>query len=266
MKRLILALLLGCGLTPAHAETVTLCSAVVDAASGVMIRQEGACDRRVTSASTFKIAISLMGYDAGILKDLHTPALPFKEGYPDWIPAWRATTDPARWMEKSVVWYSQQITRALGEKRFEGYVRAFGYGNGDVSGDPGKHNGLTRSWLSSSLQISPLEQIAFLRRLVRRQLPVSERAYEMTETITDYGVQPNGWHVHGKTGAGLPRNADGTLRRGRPYGWFVGWARKGGRTIVFARLIQDSERQRVSPGYRARDALLQDLFSRDSPL
>ncbi|WP_373369869.1 penicillin-binding transpeptidase domain-containing protein, partial [Klebsiella aerogenes] len=31
----------------------------------------------------------------------------------------------------------------------------FEYGNQDVSGDSGKHNGLTQSWLMSSLTISP---------------------------------------------------------------------------------------------------------------
>ncbi|MCW2309999.1 class D beta-lactamase [Rhodobium gokarnense] len=258
------ALILGAGLavsSPARAETVTLCTVVADAATGTLIEQQGTCDRRVTPASTFKIAISLMGFDAGILKDKHTPALPFRDGYVDWNPAWRATTDPARWMEKSVVWYSQKVTEALGEERFRGYVRAFAYGNADVSGDPGKNNGLARAWLSSSLQISPLEQLAFLRKLVTQKLPVSDRAFAMTEALTDYGVQPGGWHVHGKTGAGLPRKADGSLLRGQPYGWFVGWARKDGRAVVFARLIQDSERQPVAPGFRARDSLLGDLFA-----
>lgn len=238
-----------------------LCTAVADAANGEMIRQEGSCDRSVTPASTFKIAISLMGYDSGFLKDAHLPLLPFHEGYADWIPAWRAATDPARWIKRSVVWYSQLITKSLGEERFRNYVTAFHYGNENVSGDPGKHNGLTGAWLSSSLKISPLGQLEFLRKVVRRELPVSAHAYEMTRLLTDIGVQPGGWHVYGKTGAGLPRKPDGTLNVGRAYGWFVGWAVKDGRTVVFARLIQDSERQPVPPGFRARDGVLRDLFS-----
>jgi hypothetical protein len=51
----------------ARAETLTICTAVADAASGKTLKQEGACDTRATSASTFKIAISLMGFDAGFL-------------------------------------------------------------------------------------------------------------------------------------------------------------------------------------------------------
>ena len=76
--------------------------------------QEGVCDERVPPASTFKIPIALMGYDAGFLQDEHNPTLPFKEGYADWIKSWRADTDPTVWMRDSVVWYSQQVTLSLG--------------------------------------------------------------------------------------------------------------------------------------------------------
>ena len=41
-------------------------------------------------ASTFKIAISLMGFDATFLQDEHSPALPYQPGDPDWadLPGW----------------------------------------------------------------------------------------------------------------------------------------------------------------------------------
>jgi beta-lactamase class D len=140
-------------------------------------------------------------------------------------------------------------------------VRAFHYGNADVSGDPGKNNGLTNAWLGSSLEISPLEQLEFLRKVVGNELPVSAHAHEMTRTLIEIGPQPGGWHVYGKTGAGPSRNSDGTRVVGQPWGWFVGWAVKGDRTIVFARLTRDTERPAVSPGRAAREAVLRDLFS-----
>jgi beta-lactamase class D len=253
-------------LSSVHAETTTVCTAVADAATGEMLKQEGTCDTRATSASTFKIAISLMGFDAGFLKDAHTPALPFEEGFIDWNPALRSTTDPAKWMKDSVVWYSQQITRAIGKERFGQYVREFQFGNEDVSGDPGKDNGLTNAWLSSSLEISSLEQLTFLQKIVRRELPVISHAFEMTRTLVDIGVQPSGWHVYGKTGAGASKNPDGTVAMGQPWGWFVGWATKGDRAVVFARLTKDTERPSGPPGLAARDAVLRDLFSAPSSL
>ena len=253
------SLVAGCG---ARAETVIVCTAIADADTGAVIRMDGDCDTAAPPASTFKIPISLMGFDAGFMKDERTPSLPFREGYADWVASWRATTDPQRWMTESVVWYSRKATEALGAERFAGYVTRFNYGNRDVSGDPGRNNGLTNAWLSSSLRITPREQLAFLGRLVRRDLPVSAHALPMTERLVDLGPQPGGWHVYGKTGAAPSQDSDGTRISGKPWGWFVGWATKGERRIVFARLTRDTTRPATSPGRAARAAVLRELFTR----
>ena len=254
-RSLLAGALLALALGSAHAAT---CTAVSDALSGRVLKKEGACAERVTPASTFKIALSLMGYDSGYLSDEHLPALPFKEGYADWMPAWRARTDPTSWIANSVVWYSQLLTEWLGPARFQRYVAAFGYGNGDVSGDRGEDNGLTRAWLSSSLQISPLEQLEFLHRLITRGLGVSEHAYDLTGRITLVG-EVNGWQVHGKSGNGFRQNLDRSADRSRQVGWFVGWATKGARVVAFARLIQDEGPESESAAKRARLGLMQDL-------
>ncbi|QGM47990.1 class D beta-lactamase [Methylocystis heyeri] len=247
---------------PHAAEARELCTVFADAETGKVFFKRGEhCDQRVTPASSFKIAISLMGFDSGFLKDEHSPRLPFKQGYPDWRPSWREATDPAKWMKESVVWFSQQITQALGPERFAKYVRDFGYGNEDASGDAGKDNGLTRAWLSSSLKISPLEQIAFLEKIVNRRLPVSASAYEMTGKITLIDAPPAGWELHGKTGSGAPVLPGGAQDEAHFYGWFVGWGIKGQRKIVFARLTQDEKREAESSGLRARDGLLKELPS-----
>ena len=237
----------------------TQCTALADADTGRVLLQEGSCDERVPPASTFKIPIALMGYDAGMLQDAQNPTLPFKEGYADWVKSWRADTGPIDWMRDSVVWYSQQVTLSLGIQRFAGYVEAFSYGNADVSGDAGKDNGLTRAWLSSSLRISPLEQIDFLMGLVRGELPVSAHAHEMTKAILPVANLPGGWTVRGKTGAAFASQANGKPDRNRPIGWYVGWAQKDGRTIVFARMRKHDSRQELTPGFGARDAMLKDL-------
>lgn len=246
------------GLMALPVQAGVICTTFADARTTQILAEQGACDQKVTAASTFKIAISIMGYDAGILTDEHSPALPFHAGYPDWRPEWRQTIDPTNWIKYSVVWYSQEVTQKLGEDRFRRYVAALHYGNEDVAGDPGKHNGLTRAWLSSSLKISPHEQLAFLEKLVDRQLPVSPHAVDMTSALTRVGIL-DGWEVHGKTGTGSPLAADGTHDEAHDYGWFVGWATKAARTIVFARLIQDEKHEKEPAGLRARASLLSEL-------
>jgi len=246
--------------TPAAmAQGPISCTEMVDAASGKRLVHEGQCDERVTPASTFKIALSLMGFDSGILIDEHAPTLPFKEGYVDWLPAWRADIDPESWMKHSVVWYSQQIAAGLGDERFKRYVASFNYGNQDVAGDAGKGNGLSRSWINSSLKISPVEQVAFLKNVVNRKLPLKATAYEMTSRILKQATLSNGWELYGKTGSGSPVLADGRSDPAWAYGWFVGWAVKGDRTVVFARLVQAPKQPSGGAGIRVRDAFLRDL-------
>ena len=246
----------------ASRSTPLSCTELLDAASGKQLAHEGRCDERVTPASTFNIAVSLMGYDSGILRDEHAPVLPFQPGYVDWQPSWRAATDPTSWLKNSVLWYAQQVTSRLGALHFQRYVNNFNYGNRDLSGDPGKDNGLALSWVSSSLTISPVEQVAFLRRVVNRDLPLSPKAYDMTTRIMQPVVLANGWVVHGKTGTASPVLPDGRDDAEHQYGWFVGWATKGQRTIVFARLVQDQRQETGSAGGRVREAFLRDLPAR----
>lgn len=240
----------------ARADTCTL---ITELETGRVLRQEGDCDRRSSPASTFKIALSLMGYDAGILVDEDSPAWPYRDEYQTWNQAWKETTTPRLWLRDSVVWYSQVLTRRMGEDRFRQYMDALAYGNRDISGDRGKGNGLTHAWLSSSLQISPREQIAFLSRLLRGELPVSARAHEMTRrTMPSFPVM-SAWGVYGKTGSGYQRAQSGPINRDRQFGWFVGWAQRGNRTIMFARLIRDERRENSIASFRARDSLLAEL-------
>ncbi len=82
-------------LTTAAAQARPLCTVVADAATGRVLVQQGDCATRVTPASTFKVAISLMGFDAGVLKDEHTPTLDFHAGYPDGA-ARRGASRPTR--------------------------------------------------------------------------------------------------------------------------------------------------------------------------
>lgn len=238
----------------------TLCTVVADVADGRILLEQGDCRTRVTPASTFKIPLAVIGFDSGFLTGVHAPLLKTRAGDPDWGgDAWRQPTDPVRWLKYSVVWYSQRIAHALGEPTLHRYAQDFGFGNADFSGDPGQDNGLDRAWIMSSLKVSPVEQVVFLRKLVNRQLAASATAMDLTVKIVETFQAPDGTVVQGKTGSAFPRRADRSFDEARAYGWFVGWTVGGGRRLVFARLTQDERLQAPSSGLRARDAFLRDL-------
>ncbi|WP_296950808.1 class D beta-lactamase [uncultured Massilia sp.] len=237
------------------------CTEIADAAGGAALVRDGRCAERVTPASTYKIPLVLMGFDSGLLRDEHAPRLPFKPGYADWQPSWRADTDPAGWIRNSTVWYSQQVATRLGAARVQDYLDRFGYGNRDLSGAPGDP-ALALSELSPTLKISADEQVAFLRKVATRSLPLSRHAYETSARLLQVRTLGNGWRIHGKTGTAMARRADGSEQAGQMLGWFVGWASKDGRTLVFARLEQQAQQDGTYAGARVRDAMLRELEQR----
>jgi beta-lactamase class D len=229
------------------------CTVVVDQASGAVLVREGTCGERFAPMSTFKVPLAAMGFDAGILRGAHDPIWPIM---PEYGPSEREMAfpevDPTSWEKNSIVWFSQHLTTLLGAPAFARYVAAFDYGNADVSG------GLTRAWLMSSLRISPDEQVAFLRRLLAHQLPVSAEAADLTEEIIPVFTAGD-WTVRGKTGAGLLPDAPGANGQSRPLGWFVGWADRDGRRVVFARLLVAAGKVDGPVSFIVRDTLLEDL-------
>lgn len=259
MRLFAAGILLAAGFA-APAEARIICTIVADAASNEIILEKGDCKMRVTPASTFKVPLAVIGYDSGFLENAEEPVLPFMKGDPDWGgDAWRQPTTPRRWMEYSVVWYSQRITEFLGYAQLRDYAEAFGYGNADMTGDPGKDNGLERAWIASSLKISPSEQVTFLKKLVNHELPVSTDAMDAAMEIVEGRDIADGWRAQGKTGMAYSQKPDGTRNYSRPWGWYVGWARRDDRTVVFVRLIQDEKKQEPRASLRARDSILDEL-------
>ncbi len=179
------------------------------------------CDQRVSPCSTFKIPNALIGLDTGAIEG---PRHVFRyDGSERARPEWKKDMDLGEAIRVSCVPCFQELARAIGPDRMRSYVDRFGYGNRDTSG------GIDRFWLSSSLAISPREQVDFLARLYRNELPVKK---EIAETVQRLLVQEEGpgWSWSGKTGS--------CQSEGVPHGWFVGQVRNGEKEAVFATLMR----------------------------
>lgn len=200
-------------------------------------------DERMTPCSSFKIALCLMGFDAKVLTDDREPTWEFREGYVDSLASWRAAQSPGSWIANSCVWYSQRLAEELGLEKIDAYLALFDYGNREMSG------GLTEAWLSSSLKISPREQVKFLQKLARKALPVSEEAMERTRALLSVGDLPDEGELFGKTGLGR----EGT----RQIGWFVGWVEREGEVLAFAYVIRDDVVETARRVPRVKELLAQ---------
>ena len=217
-----------------------------------VLKSAGDCEKRYAPMSTFKVALSLIGFDSGILVDENHPVWPFKEGYVDWRDVWKQDQTPKSWMKESCVWYSQVLTKQLGMEKLQAYVTKFDYGNKDLSGDKGQNNGLTNAWLSSSLKISAIEQVAFLEKMLTGKLPIKPHAMLITKNILFVEELKNGWKFYGKTGMGSLLNSDGTKNPDLYHGWFIGWIEKGDRRIIFSNHIEDEKKEETFASLRAK--------------
>lgn len=257
MKKLTLIL---CSIMLSVSTAFAAESCFIAKANNVVIKSEGDCDTRYSPCSSFKIALALMGYNELILKDETHPQWPFKPEYDAFLESWKDPQDPASWMKNSCVWFSQVLTKKLGMKKFYDYVEKFHYGNQDVSGDKGQNNGLTNSWLSSSLEISPKESIVFLENLLSNKLPVGGHAQSMTRHIVYVDDLPHGWKLYGKTGSGFLLNKDRTKTLEIKHGWFIGWIQKSDKKIIFVNHIVDDKEEAKPAGPRAKEQTKEKLL------
>jgi beta-lactamase class D len=195
------------------------------------------CNQRIAVDSTFKIALSLMAFDQGIINQNTV----FKwHGKKRELPGWNQDQTPSTWLKYSVVWVSQKLTPQLGINKIQNYLQKFNYGNQDFSGDPGKNNGLTHAWLSSSLKISAIEQLNFLNAMLNNKLSVTKEAIANTRKNMYLGKLDNEANYYGKTGSGQHGRDKRKINLSNLRdGWFVGFIENGKQQYIFVSNLTD---------------------------
>jgi len=206
---------------------------LMNGSTGEVLYEQGSLlDTRMSPACSFNIALSLMGYDAEVLKDLQTPIWDYEVGYDSYIASWIAPQTPQIWMGFSCVWYSKLLSLELGLEKVQSYLALFEYGNQDISGGLARPGSINSAWVSSSLKISPKEQVHFIQKMIQRRIPVSNRAIEMTKCLGFKEVLSGGGRLYGKTGLSC---SAGSIR------WFVGWVEKEDAFFPFAYVLCEKE-------------------------
>lgn len=223
---------------------------------------EDYCQKQMPACSTFKWPLAAIAFDAGILKE-ETTSMKW-DGVKRPIASWNRDQTALTWMQNSVVWYSQQITRTLGKEKLQSDLDRFNYGNRDLSA------GLTSAWLTitktdadpskGSLKVSALEQLDFLKKFWKGQLSVSTDAIEKTKRITFLEKTTSGFDFHGKTGSGYLDGLAGD------FGWFIGHIRaKDREVLVVTRFTRDQRSADATfPGLKARE--LSKVILKDNAL
>ncbi len=197
---------------------VTGVAAMLDPKSGTIVVSDRAlAAKQSLPASTFKVPAALIALDTGAVKDPQGDV--FKQDWPpSFIKACNADQTLATALVRSCVPVFAKIGRMIGDEKLADALKAFEYGNAQPTGS-------YPYWLEGDLRISPLEQIAFIDRLRRQDLPVAQSSMNAVTEIIEID-RTDTYVLRGKTGWAGSKNPD--------TGWFVGWAEKGDDVRVFA--------------------------------
>ncbi len=172
---------------------------------------------RFIPASTYKILNALIALETGVVTDENTV---IKWDGTQWpIESWNHDQTLQSAIQESIVWYFQEVARRIGRERMQRYVDLVGYGNQDITGK------IDSFWLDGALRISSDEQIAFLVRLYKGDLPFSERAINIVKKMLVVDSTDN-YTLRAKTGW--------ALRVTPQICWYVGYIETGGNVYFFA--------------------------------
>lgn len=209
---------------------------------------EDVCRESFPACSTFKVPLAVIAFDSGILKN-ETQILKW-DGKKDSRDVANKNHTAKTWMSDSIVWFSQRITKKLGEPKLQTYLNNFNYGNKDLSA------GLSEAWLVSpaattaALKISAYEQVEFMKKLWSNSLPVSKKAMTLTQDITYLETSPNGFKLNGKTGSNF-YDQD----KKQHFGWFIAHIQKEDKEYISVVNISDLQPSTEDGygGYIAKD-------------
>ncbi len=190
---------------------------VDERAKANLVFDESRARTRYVPASTFKIPHALFALDAGIVRD-EFQVFAWDSTRRD-FESWNSDQNLRSSMRNSTVWVYQHFARELGEERERAYLQRIGYGNVDPAG------GIDRLWLDGGLAISTHEQVEFLQRLYRNELPFKTEHQRLVKDIMIVEAGRD-WILCAKTGWGA--------RMKKQVGWWIGWVEWHEGVVFFA--------------------------------
>ncbi|MBU2709637.1 class D beta-lactamase [Zooshikella harenae] len=152
-------------------------------------------------ASTFKILNTLIALDEGVI----TKKSIFKwDGKDKGWEAWNKDQTLKSAFGFSCVWCYQQVASQVGNAKYLNHFKRVGYGNEKTGPN------VQRFWLDGDLRVSAQQQIEFIRKVYKENLPYSEEDITTLKHIMVQDSNDN-YTLYAKTGWS------------QKIGWFVGF-------------------------------------------
>ena len=187
-----------------------------------LVYNEAKKDKRMAPCSTFKIFNSLTALDTKVVDNEFSGKR--YDGTVYSIKSWMRDQTLQSAITNSCLWYFQKVAEDIGVERMSSYLKRVGYGNQVISG------GIKNFWINDSLQISPEEQLNFIKGLVKEELPFKKRSMAIVRGMLRDKETPHGV-MYGKTGS--------NWKDGKKFlGWYVGYLSTPQDVFIFATNIE----------------------------
>lgn len=167
----------------------------------ISIYNDKRAEKLYSPASTFKIPNTLIALNEGVVT---------KDSVIVWdkkireYESWNKDQTLLTAFKSSCVWCYQEFASKIGVEKYKKYLKELNYGNKKIGDD------VTRFWLDESLKITVFEQLSFLKRLYKNELPFKlEDMNTLKEIMID--EENEDYIIRAKTGW-----------EGK-YGWYVGY-------------------------------------------
>lgn len=198
------------------------------------------CAVASSPASTFKLPHGLIALETGVITD--PLALVPWDGTRHSFETWNRDHSLDSAIKNSVVWFFQRTAKQIGRDRMLAWLQHLDYAADTFEGE------VTMFWLNGDLAVSPLEEVRFLKRMLRYELPIERRHVEAVKAafLMPPGKITNAAGSHDFILAAreplVVRAKTGNYPNGdEKVSWLVGELELQGRTFVFASRVRSSE-------------------------
>ncbi len=198
------------------------------------------CAVASSPASTFKLPHALIALETGVVADPLAP-VPW-DGTQRFFAVWDRDHSLDSAIKNSVVWFFQRTAGLIGRERMLASLEKLGYAADSFEGE------LTMFWLNGDLAVSPLEQVRFLERMVRYELPAERKNVDVVKAafLMPPGKITNAAGTHDFVLAApeplVLRAKTGNTSVGKErISWLVGHLETQGRQYVFASRVRAHE-------------------------
>lgn len=133
------------------------------------------CSRRMAPASTYKVFLSLVALESNVALDENLVIAWDKT--PTGKPEWEKDMNMREALKVSSEPYFRELSKKIGAVETQKWLDTIRYGNKRIGPE------IDRCWVNDTMQITPDEQVGFMKKLYFDKLPMSQRAQRIVRSM-----------------------------------------------------------------------------------